>query len=364
MCRALGIRGTLRRPLGQTAVMESTRPRRLRAGDTVAVLSPSWGGPHVFPAVFDAGLAVLREDFGLHVREYPTTRWSPARLRADPQARARDLQAAFADPAVAAVFASIGGDDAARLLPHLDLPAMAAHPKLLLGYSDTAALLVPLHLHGLVTFNGPAVMAGFAQLRRFPTAAAHVRALLFEPRDTFEYVPAAQWVDRYHEWNDDGDATRVGPLRDHDGWHWLQGRGVRSGALFGGCIEVLEFLKGSPWWPAREFWRDRVVFLETSEDCPTVEQVRYWLFNYGVQGVFEQASVVLFGRARGYTDEQKAALDTMIVETVAEFGATDLTVVTNMDFGHTDPQWILPLGARAEVDAERRTFRLVEPAVS
>ena len=54
----------------------------------------------------------------------------------------------------------------------------------------------------------------------------------------------------------------------------------------------------------------------------------------------------------------------MIVDTVVgQFGATDLTVVTNMDFGHTDPQWILPLGVLAELDTDAGSFRLLEPAV-
>jgi muramoyltetrapeptide carboxypeptidase LdcA involved in peptidoglycan recycling len=38
-------------------------------------------------------------------------------------------------------------------------------------------------------------------------------------------------------------------------------------------------------------------------------------------------------------------------------------IVTNMDFGHTDPQWILPLGVEAELDPASNTFRLLEPAV-
>ena len=37
-----------------------TRPRHLAPGDTVAVLSPSWGGPDAFPHVFDHGIEVLR----------------------------------------------------------------------------------------------------------------------------------------------------------------------------------------------------------------------------------------------------------------------------------------------------------------
>ena len=106
---------------------------------------------------------------------------------------------------------------------------------------------------------------------------------------------------------------------------------------------------------------DRILFLETSEDKPTVDQVKYWLFNYGVQGVFTQLSALLIGRARGYTDDEKAELDDMILGVVAdEFGARDLTIVTNMDFGHTDPQWILPLGVQASVDCAARSFVLLE----
>ena len=40
--------------------MRCQRPARLHPGDVVAVLSPSWGGPSLFPAVHDRGLEVLR----------------------------------------------------------------------------------------------------------------------------------------------------------------------------------------------------------------------------------------------------------------------------------------------------------------
>ncbi len=343
--------------------MEYLKPSRLRHGDTVAVLSPSWGGPHVFPHVFDAGVDALNQ-LGVRVAEFPTTRTRPDALRADPRCRADDVNAAFADPSIAAIIATIGGDDVARILPYLDASVIRANPKILMGYSDTSALLVYCHNLGIITYNGPSVMAGFAQLRQFPAAEAHLRTMLFEPTDDIEYRPYPNWVDGYADWNDPANASQIGPRRLHDGWHWLNGAGVVRGHLFGGCIEVLEFLKGSQYWPTADFWTDRVLFLETSEDKPTIDQLRYWLFNYGVQQVFDRVSALLVGRARGFYDREKVDLDAMILDVVVgEFGASDLTIVTNMDFGHTDPQWILPLGVRAEVDCDQRTFRLVESAV-
>jgi muramoyltetrapeptide carboxypeptidase LdcA involved in peptidoglycan recycling len=345
--------------------MAFVKPRRLRPGDTVAVVSTSWGGPHVFPHVFEKGLTTLVERFGVRIKEYPTTRMSPRELVASPRQRAADLNAAFADRTVSAVVASIGGNDSARILPHLDGDLIRANPKILMGYSDTTTQLVFVHNLGLITFHGPSVMAGLAQLGNFPVAEAHIRAVLCEARDTLRYEPYVEWVDRYLDWSDPDNDGRVGELHPHDGWRWLNGSGTRTGRLFGGCIEVLEFLKGSRHWPAEEFWNDRVLFLETSEEKPSVRQVRAWLFNYGVQGAFDRLAALLVGRPRDYTDAEKTALDEAIVEVVVgQFGADDLPIVTNMDFGHTDPQLILPLGALVEVDCGRRSFSLQEAAVS
>jgi muramoyltetrapeptide carboxypeptidase LdcA involved in peptidoglycan recycling len=233
-----------------------------------------------------------------------------------------------------------------------------------MGFSDTTTQLLFAHLHDLVTFNGPSVMAGFAQSSRFPAFERHVRSILFDPTPTYDYQSYPLWVDGYVDWNRADDPTGVGELRPHDGWHWLNGHEPVNGPLAGGCIEVLEFLKGSRYWPAEEWWTGRILFLETSEDVPTVDQVRYWLFNYGILGVFDRISGLVFGRARGYTADQKRALDDVIHSVVVdEFGATGVALATNMDFGHTDPQWILPLGVTAELHPAAQRFRLLEPAV-
>ncbi|MBI4918517.1 LD-carboxypeptidase, partial [archaeon] len=44
-----------------------------------------------------------------------------------------------------------------------------------------------------------------------------------------------------------------------------------------------------------------------------------------------------------------------------EFNRPDLPIVTDMDFGHTHPQIILPLGIKAELDFKNKKFYLKEP---
>ena len=46
-----------------------------------------------------------------------------------------------------------------------------------------------------------------------------------------------------------------------------------------------------------------------------------------------------------------------------EEGLTALPIVTRMDFGHTDPMFVLPYGALARIDCEARSFAILEPAV-
>ena len=72
-------------------MMKYRKPERLQPGDTVAVVSPSWGGPYEYPYVFDNGLKALR-DFGLIIKEYPTARMKNELLWKNPQMRAKEKQ--------------------------------------------------------------------------------------------------------------------------------------------------------------------------------------------------------------------------------------------------------------------------------
>ena len=137
------------------------KPKRLKPGDTIAVLSPSAGAAQRFPPVFDKGLSVLRNVFGFRIKEYPTARMSSAELHDNPRARAEDINAAFADKEVDGIICSIGGDDSIRILKYLDLELIRKNHKFIMGYSDSTTFLDYLTLNGLVTYYGSSVMAGF-----------------------------------------------------------------------------------------------------------------------------------------------------------------------------------------------------------
>ena len=341
--------------------MKYRKPERLQPGDTVAIVSPSWGGPNEYPHVYYNGLKTLR-DFGLSVKEYPTARMKNELLWKKPWLRAKDINDAFADHEIKAVFAAIGGDDSVRILPYLDKKTIANNPKVFMGYSDTSTLHVFMNLLGNVTFYGPSVMAGFSQMKNLPADyEKHIRKILFSPTEHYEYSAYGKYCDKYLNWSDEKNVGKTIPLKKDAGWRWLQGKAKIQGELFGGCIEVLEMMKATDYWPARNFWKGKVFFLETSEDKPTVDYVGYVLRNYGMQGVFDKISGFIFSRARDYSAKEKKKLEVKIVEVIAgEFGRTDLPIVANFDVGHTDPQLILPLGVKVEIDCLEKRIALVE----
>lgn len=129
-------------------------PPKPAPGDRVAVISPSAGLPGILPLPYELGLERLRTEYGLEPVEYPATR----RMGSTPRERADDIHAAFADPDVKAVMASIGGDDQITVLPLLDRELIRANPKPFFGYSDNTNLLAHLWNTGIVGYHGASVM--------------------------------------------------------------------------------------------------------------------------------------------------------------------------------------------------------------
>lgn len=337
------------------------KPKKLQKGDTVAAVSPSWGGPSVFPHIYESGIKVL-ENLGLKIKEYPSAKKDADYLYNNPEFRAKDINDAFADSEVKAIFVSIGGDDSVRILPHLNAEIIRKNPKIIIGYSDTTTLLTYFNQLGLVTLHGPAIMAGFSQWDSLGQKfQEHIRTILFENPENHNYKPFNSYCEGYLDWSDKSNVGKVKPMSTNSGWNVLQGNSKIQGQLFGGCVEVLEFVKGTKFWPNDDFWNGKILFLETSEDKPTPDQVKWMLRNYGMQGIFDKISALLIGRPRDYSEEEKKELNENIIKVVnTEFKNENLPIITNMDFGHTDPQWILPLGITAEIDCHKKEFKLIE----
>jgi muramoyltetrapeptide carboxypeptidase LdcA involved in peptidoglycan recycling len=343
------------------------KPKKLRPGDKVATFSLSWGGPGTVPYRYEAGKRQLQDEFGVDVVEMDHTLRDASWLQHNPQARADDLMQAFADPSIKGIISTIGGDDSIRILPYLDLGVMRANPKIFMGYSDTTITHTACVKAGMVSFYGPSIMAGFAENGgMFPYMVDSVRRTLFSSAPVGSMAPNTEgWTVELLDWAEPGNQARKRKLNPSTGWKLLQGKGSHRGHLIGGCFEVLDWLRGTDFWPEPEMWQGAILFLETSEDAPPPAAVLYGLRTYAAMGILEGLSGILFGRPGGQVpleqfDEYDKAISQVIVE---EEGLTALPVITRMDFGHTDPMFVLPYGVQAEIGCEPPRLTIVEGAV-
>lgn len=340
------------------------KPPRLKPGDTVAAISLSSGMAEMFPHRYEAGKRQFESTFGVRVIEAPNALRADDWLRQNPQARAEDLHWALANPDVQGVISTIGGDDSVRILPYLDHSLISKSPKVFMGFSDTTITLTAFLNAGVVAFHGPTFMTELAENGGIrPEIESSVRAALFDALPA-PWQASAAWTEEFLDWSDPGNQQTTRRFQPNPGWSWLQGEEPVEGHVIGGNIEVLEFIKGTRWWPEPALWQGAVMMLETSEEAPSTVMVERWLRNYGHQGILSQLSALLLARPMGYTPEQHGELEAVTRGVLADFGRTDLPLVTGLDAGHTSPHVVVPLGCKVRVDPVSKSITSLEASVA
>lgn len=341
------------------------KPPVLKAGDQVAAISLSWGGASVYPHRYQVGKRQLEEAFGVKVVETPNALLPSSELSASPRLRAEDFMWAFENPDIKAIITIIGGDDSVRTLRYLDYDVIAQNPKIFMGYSDATASHFACMKAGISSIYGPTFMAGFAENAGiFDYMRQSVQKTLFSSSPIGEVKENRQgWTcDESLKWSDPESQKIPRPLNPSKGVSILQGTALAKGHLMGGCVEVLEMLKGTDVWPATEEWAGAILFLETSEEAPDPGYFMRCLRNYAETGILEHLSGIIMGRPANVSLDKLDQYDQALLHVVEkEYGLT-FPIIGQMDFGHTDPMFLIPYGAQAEIDPVNKTFTILEGA--
>ncbi len=338
-------------------------PPKLSPGDRVAVVSAGFAAPAVGPEVHEQAMTRVREVLGLEPVEYPTTR----RLDASPEDRAADLNAAFGDPTIRAVLATIGGDDQITVIPHLDPDLVRADPKPFLGYSDNTNLLHWLWTTGVAAFHG-----GSTQVQIGPgpgldeVQLRSLRAALFDG-GRLEITEPGESEDYGLDWADPAAITSYGDREPTEPWTWAGPARSVTGPTWGGCIEIVQWVLTAGRFPADpSVLEGAVLLLETSEDLIPAREFGYVTRSLGERGLLAAVDAVVVARAAAGTHDEprtretraahRAAQREIALETIGRYNP-DAVVVVGVPFGHTRPQWVLPYGGTMTVDSgERRVW--------
>ena len=337
---------------------KTIRPPRLRPGDAIGIATPSWGGAGLFPHRVEQATRHL-EKLGFRVKLGDHALNQHGHVSDTPENRAADLHQLFLDPEVKVVVAAIGGDHACHLLPRLDFDLLRRHPTGLVGFSDITVLNVAIWQQtGLVTFNGPAILTDFAEWpNMFSYTERYFLKALCESSPVGLIEPAAWWTEEFQQWEEMADRTRPRVRRPSPGWTWLK-EGTAEGSLIGGALSSLEHLRGTRYWPD---WEGAILFIETTEEKPPPERVDSLLMDYENMGVLGKIQGLLVGRPMYYSPDEKVALRQVLLTRTKQF---HFPIISDMDFGHTAPQFTIPIGCRGRINSPDRTFEILDPAVS
>ncbi len=281
----------------------------LQSGDVIGLAAPA----ACFDRTkFEKGVKVLKK-IGFEVYYRPDIFSQERYLAGTDQRRSEELLELFSRDDIKAILFARGGYGSQRTIPLLDIEKIKKHPKPVVGFSDTTALLTYFRQNAfLPTFYGP-VITQLGQNPNSGTIKSLEQALtLKQNRHTFE-----------------------------------EGKTLKSGQakakLVGGCLSLINSSMGT----AYELdTTNSILFLEdVSEKTYVLDRMLTQLKN---SGKLAHVKGLIFG-SLGFPDTEQNQVQEMLKDVLKDFSGP---VVFDFPAGHTDTFLTLPLGAELMLDAE------------
>jgi len=308
--------------------MDLIKPKALRPGDTIGILSPSSATPDA--GRIDLAIERLTRE-GYRVALAQNARKRHAHMGGTDAERVADIHELFGRDDVHAVFCARGGDSAPRLLGDIDYGLIRAHPKVFVGYSDITSLhLAFFKRAGLVTFHGPSLV----NLRSPETRESLRRALM-----TTEPAGAIRRLD---------DPAPTATFRG----------GTATGKLIGGSMAAIVGLNGTPHALRPQ---NTLLFLDESEQ--RFSQFDRDLTTLRLSGITTAANGIAIGECAGAFNSSPTfqSLEEIFAEQLERVRAPSFY---GLPIGQGRVQHTLPIGVHAALDADAGLLEIAESGVA
>lgn len=352
------------------------KPKKLNKGDKVAIVSLSKGllGMPFIKHELDLGIKRLKE-FGLEPVIMPNSLKDMDYLFNHPEERASDLKNAFLDDSIKGIICAIGGDDTFKTIPYLMedeefINAVKNHPKIFTGFSDTTNNHLMFSKIGLETFYGPCFLVDLAELdKEMLPYTKDTFNKFFTNEDKYEIKSSPIWyLDRESYGIEQLGISRLLNEEIH-GYEVLNGSGKVTGKLYGGCLDSLYDIYTSERYgnefeiyskynilPTIEEWKEKILFVETSEERMSPENLEKVLNFFKEKQILSSVKGIIVGKPIDelYYEEYKDIYKKV-------FSDIDTPVLYNVNFGHSVPRTLLPYGASATVDYDNKIIEINEP---
>lgn len=309
------------------------KPRALKEGDMIRAVAPA--STESDSSALSKGISKLRElGFNVSLGDCVGKLRTWGYLSGTDRERAQELNEAFADPHVDAIFCVRGGYGTPRILPHLDYDVIRSNPKIFLGYSDITTLHIAINQKSdLVTFHGPMIASEIGPEFTGYTEKAFLQALT-KPEPLEEITNPA-----------DGPVIKT------------INEGKASGPLVGGNLSLMVTTLGTPY---EIDTKDKILFLEDVDDPPYVidrNLTHLWLANK-----LDGAAGIIVGEIVKCEPREPGPSLTLWEVLKDRIGSTGKPAIYGICCGHGMQHLTLPLGVEASLDATEGRLSIIESA--
>ncbi len=287
------------------------------------------------------------ESRNIEVYEHPQVRVTTGHTAGTIKDRVNGLHDLFLDKTIDIVMAFWGGQNTNEILPYLDYALIKSNPKLLIGYSDTTALLLAVSkLTGLITYMGPAGIT-FTKPEPVEYSWNYFQKILINRAPT-EIRDSDVYADDYYFLNPDASKRTV---KRNEG-RKVFNHGVTNGESIAANLQTLLVLSSTKYFPDL---KGKVLFIEEAEEESVGMIHRYFTQLTQIMDTNELKGICI-----GRFCEQSKFSDTDSVEDLLStvFPNIKIPVVYNLDFGHSDPMLTIPNGGYCSLDTKKNTLIL------
>lgn len=269
--------------------------------------------------------------------------------------RAEEFNALLYNDEVEIVMAAIGGNNTNSILPYIDYEYLKKHPKIIIGYSDTTALLLAIYAKtGLTTFYGPALASSFGEFSPFVDETfEYFKNIMFDKIEVPYTFPMPNvWTDEFINWS---EQDRGKEERENE---WIcVNPGKCKGRLIGGNLNTMQGFFGTEYMP--EIKEGDILLIEDSlKDAATIERSFSLL---KLAGVFDKVSGIILGKHELFDDNGTGRKPYEILLEV--LGDARIPLLAEFDCCHTHPMFTMPIGCMVELDVENKKVTLLENGV-
>ena len=360
------------------------KANKLNVGDKVAIVSLSSGmlgepwAKHELELgdkrLKELGLVPMYMEYALKGIEF---------VKDNPQKRVEDLKSAFENKDVKAIICAIGGSDSYKIIPYIFennnvKQIIKNNPKIFTGYSDITIVHFILRKLGLNTFYGPAFITDFAEFELDMLPYTYDAVKKFFENKLFDIESSDIWYkERVNFGKDQIGVKRISNKENH-GYISLGKDCKAQGELLGGCIDVIGRMLGVvddgfdnklnsniiecqkivdkyKIFPTKKEWVGKILMIETSDEKPSPNYVKKVLDKLKHIGILKVINGVLIGKP---IDE--IYFDEYISFYKDYFKKYNIPIIYNVNFGHSYPRGIMPIGVKCEIDAKNKKIKIIE----